>query len=88
MADEFQSNRSGLSSPASRGATITPNNNNDLPTYTRAIYVGGGGNLSLIPVGQEGSISLADVPAGTFVPIRAKRVLQTGTSATSLVALW
>jgi hypothetical protein len=54
---------------------------------TRALYVGGGGNLAVrLQDGTE--LTLANMPAGTLLPIRVTRILATGTTATEIVGLW
>ncbi len=52
-----------------------------------AIYVGGIGNVTAVL--QDGSTVLYTAPpVGSILPIRAKRVNATGTTATALVALY
>ncbi len=73
--------------PAIRAAAVTPNDSTDLTFVTRALYVGAAGTV-VVDMAESGtSISFVGVPAGTFLPIRAKRVRATGTTATSIVAL-
>ena len=87
MADSFDAYTSGLESPASRAASITPNDSTDLTNATRGIYIGGAGDISLITVGGD-TVTLSGVLAGTILPVRAARVRATSTTATNLVALW
>ena len=75
-----------IDAPAAHAATITPDDDNDLSENTRGIYVGGTGDLVVITVGGE-TITFSDVPAGSLVPIRASRVLES-TTATNLVGMW
>jgi len=52
----------------------------------KALYVGGAGNL--VAVNElDVAITFTAVPAGTILPIQAKRVNSTSTTATSIVAL-
>lgn len=88
MADAFSDRQSGLESPAGDAAAITPDDSNDLPTSARAIYVGGGGDIVLDTVKGETSILFKAVPQGTILPVRAKRVRASSTTATNLIALW
>ena len=53
---------------------------------TKAIYVGGGGNVSVTMVGGGDAIFIA-VPVGTTLPIQVTKVKATGTTATNLLAL-
>lgn len=85
MNDPFQNQASGLQSPAARLAGITPSDTADLAFPTRAIAVGGEGFVSLVTIaGDKGRVYV--VPGAPF-PIRARRVLAAGTSATDIVAL-
>lgn len=74
--------------PALRLAAITPDDDNDLPSICRGIYVGGEGDIALIAAGDSSAVTLVGVLAGTVLPIQARRVLETGTTATNLVALY
>ena len=77
----------GVDWPAPRAAAITPSDTVDLPWITRAIYVGGAGDVK-VDMGDSGTaIPFTAVPVGTVLPIRVKRVYATGTTATNLVAL-
>lgn len=85
MADIFSGHSNGLSSPAAQAATVTPNDGADLPTASRALYVGTAGNLSVVTVGGS-TVTL--VGASGWMPVRAARVLATGTTASDIVAVW
>lgn len=85
MYDLFHNHASGLESPATRLADVTPSDTADLGFATRAIAVGTEGFVQLVTVsGDTGRIYI--VPGAPF-PIRARRILATGTSATDIVAL-
>jgi hypothetical protein len=86
MPDIFDNTTPGLESPASDGFAITPNDGADLAVFTRSIYVGGAGNISLVTV-KGTTLSFVGLPAGAILPIRAARIRSTGTTATSLVGL-
>jgi len=80
MADPFSSHNPKLDSPASRHFTITPSDNTDLATRPRALKVTVGGN---VVVRDEGGVDITyPVVAGEILPLRAVRVLATGTTAT------
>lgn len=74
-----------MAGPMIAGAVATPSQN-DLPNVSRAIYVGGAGNLELI-MANGSTLLLTAVPAGSFLPIRAQRITA-NTTATNIVALW
>jgi hypothetical protein len=86
MSDPFESFVSGLSDPAVRAFPIVPDDQNDLLTATRAIYVGGAGNLRVRLVSGD-EVVFQNVQGGSIYPVRAARVLATGTTAGALVAL-
>jgi hypothetical protein len=73
---------------ANNGAVITPSDTADLPTMCRNIWVGGAGNVRVNTIGGDIAVNFLAVPAGTLLPVQAKRVHATGTTATNLVALY
>jgi hypothetical protein len=81
-------NRISDLSPANNLAAITPDDEEELEFWTRAIYVGGAGDIVLIAAQDTTEVTLKAVPAGTILPIIAKQVLASGTAATDLVALF
>lgn len=76
-----------LDSPAAHAAVVVPNNTTNLASDTRAIFVGGAGNINLRTVGGE-DVLFTGVVAGTVLPIRARRIYATNTTATNMVAMW
>ena len=88
MADIFEANQAGLSSPAEHAAAVTPSDSADLANSSRALWVGGAGNVSLDLVGSGSAIVFLAVPEGSLLPIRAKRVRSTATTATNIVSIW
>ena len=84
MNDTFRKHTRSLTSPPEHGAAAVAGA--DLVHVTRAVYVGGGGDLAVrLQDGTE--LTLANVPAGTLIPIRVTRVLA-GSTATQIVGLW
>ena len=79
---------------AGRAAAVTPSNTVDIPSVSGGtsnngcvLYVGGAGDLKVDTVGGD-AVTFVAVPAGSFIPVQVKRVYSTGTTATSIVALW
>lgn len=86
--NKYQKQSNGLESPALSAEAISPSDGADLPNTSRAIYVGGNGNITVNLAGTGDTILFSNVVAGTFLPIRVERVLNTGTTAANLVALF
>jgi nitrogen fixation protein len=76
-----------LMTPADGAAAITPHDTNLLTVTTRAVYVGGAGDLAVVMFNGD-EVTFPAVPAGTVLPVRAKKVKATGTTATSLVGMY
>ena len=87
MTDSFRRHSRSLTAPPEHGAAVTPDDGRDLAVTTRALYVGGAGDLA-VRMADGTLLTFGAVPAGTLVPVRVVRVLATGTSATRVVGLW
>ena len=67
---------------------VTPSDSTDLTYSTcRAIYVGGDGDISLVD-GNAATIVFSGVTAGSILPVQTARINATGTTATSIIALY
>lgn len=64
---------------------ITPADS-DLVAPVRALYIGGSGNIKINDTGG-GAVTFYGVVAGTILPVMARRVWSTGTTATNIVGL-
>ena len=80
--DKFANRSSGLDSPASDVFPITPDDDTDLATATRAIRADGAGDVVLVTV--AGNERTCRFSAGETRAIRATRVKATGTTASAL----
>ena len=68
-------------------AAITTSDTVSLTGVTRAVYVGGAGNITALM--SNGDVVLfTAVPVGTVLPIRCTRINATATTATALVAMY
>lgn len=83
--DRFANGQGGVDKPLTRLFAITPHDSTLLAEAARALYVGGAGNISILPVGQTTSVTLVGVQAGSVLPIRVARVNATATTATNIV---
>lgn len=66
---------------------ISPSNTEDtgIPSQeTGGLYVTGTGNLVVVTLSGN-TRTLAAVPAGTYIPLRVKRVVANGTTATGIL---
>lgn len=77
----------GITSAAVRGTAITPHDTTVFEP-TRAIYVGVAGDAVVRFAGQELTTTLVGLLAGAIYPFAVDKVLDTGTDADSLVALY
>lgn len=73
------------SGPADFGFEITPSDSEDLAIITRSVFAAGGGVIKWQNAGGvEQHTTILD---GERVPIKARRILATGTTATGLEGL-
>lgn len=72
--------------PAKRLRAITPHDTNELAFVPKALFVGVGGTISLIAQEDTAAVSMT-VLSGAIIPVRAKIVKTTGTTATGIVAM-
>jgi len=84
MAINFRDVPSALNDPIADGFVISPHDTNPLPKLTRAIYVGGDGDIKLELKGGT-TLVYKGLKAGTMLPVRARVVLATGTTASNLL---
>ena len=71
---------------ATQGRAVTKSDSTVL-AVTRALWVGGAGDLSLVFADGGSAVTIAGVPAGTLVPVQVTKVMD-ATTATSIVALY
>lgn len=86
--DPFSTSQVGHTSPAENCELIVPDDDIDLSNIPRAIFVGTGGDVRLVPKGTPDAVTFKNVPSGSILPVRAVRVTEFGTTAEDLVALW
>lgn len=79
--DPFERLGKGLESPAYEAFEITPKVEEGLSVVTRAVYIGGTGNLYCRPIGTltdtgaaSSNVFFMNVVAGTILPLRLEAV--------------
>ena len=90
IIDNFLTYSTGVSGPLDHAEAVTPSNAADLTRMSRAIYVGGAGNLRVTmkgkdEVGDNAVVTFTNLSIG-WHPIRVSRIWATGTTATDIVA--
>ena len=55
---------------------------------TRAILVGGGGDLAVTMLWSTASIVVSSVTTGSWLPLRVRTIHSTGTTATGITVFW
>jgi hypothetical protein len=87
MADEFANLSDSASAPASNAVAVVPHATNPLADISKALFIGGAGNLVCRLVGDTADVTFTGVQAGQILPIRVSHV-RSATTATSIVALY
>lgn len=72
--------------PARAWRTITPSDSVNLPAGVRSLYINSDGDVAV--VGFDDHVEVFGALAGQIIPVQAKRVNATGTTATSIIALY
>ncbi len=85
-ADSFDRFSDSPSSPARRAFAIAPHDSEELTPLPKALFVGIGGALSLRAADSAADVTLM-VGAGQILPIRARFVRASGTTAAGIVGL-
>jgi len=73
---------------AHRASAVTTSDATIYGQPTRALYIGAAGNLTVDMADGGSSVLFVGVQGGTLLPIQVTRVYATGTTATSIVALY
>jgi hypothetical protein len=74
-------------SPAWEHFAITPSNSDNFRVVTRGIYVGVAGDVAVVSQ-SDNVVIYKNAVAGSIIPVMAKRVNSTNTTATDLVGLY
>jgi hypothetical protein len=85
--DHFTGRAKSLIGPATALSAVVPSDDTDLPDgTTRAIHVGGAGTIAVMDM--NGNVATLNSLDSQYHPVRVRRVLATGTTATGIVAMY
>jgi len=70
---------------AIKSVDVTPDDNADLNIVGAIIFVGGGGDLSVVTVSGD-TVIYKNLPDAYTLPVQVRRVKSTNTTATDLIA--
>lgn len=88
MSDEFATALDTAIAPAANIVVVTPDDDTDLAKFTKGVICGVSGTLKVDTVdGQTVTLPASVVVAGQLLPIRVKRIHDTGTTADAIIAL-
>jgi len=87
MPDNYAYYDPTIEAPAMGAIAVTKSDTAELSTYSRAVYVGGTGDLKVTMV-DSSVVTFEAIPVGTILPIRCKLIWSTGTTATKIVAMY
>ena len=76
-----------VSAPATRAVAVAPHDVNAI-AVPKALFVGGAGDLVVRGANDTGDVTFKNLAAGSVLPFRARFVRATGTTASSIVALY
>ncbi len=88
--NKFQQTDKAINAPYTRAVSVTPSDTTDLNEIPRGLHADGVGSHHNVAVILEGDASsvIINMAKGHIMPLRVRRVLATGTTATSVVALY
>jgi hypothetical protein len=84
--EKYKAFRDSVTAPVCQAVEVTPNDATDLANWTRAVFVGVGGDVK-VDMATSGTVTFKNILSGTTLPIRVRRIYATGTTAQSIVAL-
>ena len=85
MSGSYRSANATVS--AHSAASVTPTDGVSIPV-TRALFIGTGGDVTVVMAEDENTITFRNVANGSILPIQVSAVNATSTDATDIVALY
>lgn len=87
MVDHFGNQIDSLSQPARHAFAITPHATLEIDPLPKAIYVGGGGDITLRAADSNTDTIFRNVAPGQILDVRVRYIRAAGTTATGIVGL-
>lgn len=87
MTDVFNNPVTMMQDPIGNAYEVEPHATDDLPIITRAIYIGGAGDLTCRLYKDAEDVTFSSLPAGSLLPLRVASVRDTSTT-TLMLALY
>ena len=75
-----------FTAPGLDAFAVTPSNSVNFNIMARALYIGVGGNVTLV-TSRGNTVEFIGVPDGSILPVVSLRVNSTSTTATSIVGI-
>lgn len=91
MADRFELFPPMPESLVRDGFEVTPSDSTVFTQPTRAVYIGGAGDMKVDLIGYDGTpktLTFRNLPAGGLFPFRVIKVYSTDTTATNILGLF
>ncbi len=88
MPDPFALHSDSPIASARRLLAIQPDDRQPLLHTSKALYIGGGGDVLVRAVGDTADVRFVGVPTRTILPVQTSHVRLTGTTASGLIALY
>ena len=85
--DAFAHSVDSPMAPAETCFEIVPDDVAELERATKALFVGEGGDVTLVSLNGEAPVTFANLASGSILDVRVRAVKATGTTATGLVGL-
>lgn len=69
-------------------AIAVTKSDSDTYAFPITVYVGGAGDVAIVPANGGSAVTFVGLPAGSVVPCLATKVMSTDTTATNLVGVY
>jgi hypothetical protein len=79
--------KSGIIDPSGDPFAAVLSDTVDFDRIAKALYVGAGGNITLLAEDSDTAVTFSAVPSGYILPVRVRRILVTGTTASNIIGL-